>query len=237
MLVLRNPNGSGTFAINLNGLTITATGGVWNGRIFAPVPTNREVNIGDSEYAQTGSVYEMGNPEVSLVFSGTFATVTLPVPAELNGKTLRVYRSEDTVHFENITTCVVISSQCAFKTDRFSQFAFGSPTVPDTSPDDFVFATKEKAPTASWIESDAVTVLGINTPTPISASGGTYSVNGTVHTGSTLRYVSEGDVIRARVFSSESYGSTRTMELNVGGMKRAFSVTTLVPSAAGSSLG
>lgn len=50
--------------------------------------------------------------------------------------------------------------------------------APDTSPDAFTFTDQTGVALSQLINSNEITVSGINTDTPISVSGGYYSING-----------------------------------------------------------
>jgi hypothetical protein len=49
---------------------------------------------------------------------------------------------------------------------------------PDTEPDPFSFASQSRVLADTLIESEAVTVTGINLPSPVSITGGEYSIDG-----------------------------------------------------------
>ena len=49
---------------------------------------------------------------------------------------------------------------------------------PDTTPDPFTFASQSKVSPDSLVESEAVTITGINLPTKVSIKGGEYSIDG-----------------------------------------------------------
>lgn len=76
-----------------------------------------------------------------------------------------------------------------------------------------------------YVESGAVTLTGFNVPLPIQVRGGEMSING----GGWTHYISTvnpGDTLRLRTVSSTVAGEKRTVEVAVGGLVRAFEVTT-----------
>ena len=96
----------------------------------------------------------------------------------------------------------------------------------DTAPDSFTFTAQTGAPLNTLMMSNTITVTGINTPAPISITGGQYSVNNGAFT-ATAGTVNNGDNIRVQLTSSGSYATTRSSTLTIGGVSGTFSVTTL----------
>ncbi|MBL8483230.1 MAG: PKD domain-containing protein, partial [Rhodocyclaceae bacterium] len=95
----------------------------------------------------------------------------------------------------------------------------------DTIPDAFSFAAVSNAPVNTLVASGPVAVSGINVPSPISVSGGEYSVDGGAYT-TAAGTVSNGQSVRVRLLSSASYSTLRTATLTIGGVSASFSVTT-----------
>jgi hypothetical protein len=105
--------------------------------------------------------------------------------------------------------------------------AFSVTTVAaDTLPDAFAFATQAGVAINADVVSNAVTVAGVNTATPIAIYGGEYAVNGGPFTSATGT-VQAGDSVRVRVRSSSSNGATTAATLAIGGVSATFAVTTL----------
>jgi hypothetical protein len=100
--------------------------------------------------------------------------------------------------------------QPSFQRDTTNQFSFtaSSNVTPDT-----------------YVESGSVTLTGFDVPLPIQVRGGEMSING----GGWTQYISTvnpGDILRLRTVSSTVAGEKRTVEVAVGGLVRAFDVTT-----------
>jgi VCBS repeat protein len=106
--------------------------------------------------------------------------------------------------------------------------AFTVTTATDTTPNPFSFTPITGAPLGIVLTSTAITVGGINTPAPISVSGGEYAVSGGAFT-SAPGTVCNGCRVEVRVASAASYGVTTSATLTIGGVSAVFSVTTLVP--------
>lgn len=107
-------------------------------------------------------------------------------------------------------------------------------SVTDTVPSSFTFTDVPNASISTVYTSNAITVSGINTPTHISISGGTFNVNSGSY-GSTKTTVSNGDVISIRNTSSGSFSTTVNSVLTIGGVTDTYSITTVsldsVPSS------
>jgi len=94
------------------------------------------------------------------------------------------------------------------------------------TPNSFSFTDKVDQPLNSRIESDSITISGINILAPISVSaGGDYSINGGAYS-STPGIVKNGDIVTVRQTSSGSFSTRTDVVLTIGGVSDTFSVTT-----------
>jgi len=75
------------------------------------------------------------------------------------------------------------------------------------------------------LTSDAITVTGIDTPVPITITGGTYSINGAAFT-SNAGVVSSGQTVVLRQTSSAGNNTGTTTTVTIGGVSRSFTTTT-----------
>jgi uncharacterized delta-60 repeat protein len=98
----------------------------------------------------------------------------------------------------------------------------------DTTPNAFFFVDLSGAARSTVMTSNAVTITGINTPAPISVTGGTYSIgcNGTFT--ATAGTISNGQAVCVRHTSSASFGTATSTTLTVGGVSDTFTTTTAV---------
>jgi M6 family metalloprotease-like protein len=103
---------------------------------------------------------------------------------------------------------------------------FSVTTLDDTVPDQFTFTNQTGVALSTVITSNTITVSGINAATPISVTGGTYSINSGLYTNATGT-VSNGNTVTVRQTSSGSYSTTTNATLTIGGVSDTFSVTTL----------
>ena len=94
-----------------------------------------------------------------------------------------------------------------------------------STPDPFSFTALNGVDLSASEVSNAITVQGTNISSPISISGGTYSVNGGPFT-ATPGYVSPGAHVVVRVESSSSYLTATSAQLTIGGVAATFTVTT-----------
>ena len=95
----------------------------------------------------------------------------------------------------------------------------------DTKPAAFSFTPQTGVTVNTVVTSNSVTISRINTGTPISVTGGKYSINGGVFK-SVAGQVFNGDTVRVRLTSSGSPATKKIATLTIGGVKREFSVTT-----------
>jgi hypothetical protein len=100
----------------------------------------------------------------------------------------------------------------------------------DTTPDVFRFVAQANVPLSTLVVSNAVTITGINAPSPISVSGGEYQIDG----GAWLKAgakevatVTNGQTVSVRHTSSASSSTTVSTTLVIGGVSATFSSTTL----------
>lgn len=102
-----------------------------------------------------------------------------------------------------------------------------STSLPDTTPDAFSFPNDPQSSVAlsTLFLSGNFTVAGINTATPISVTGGEYSINGGafVTAGGT---VNNGQAIQVRHTSSAATSTLTTTTLDIGGVTADFRSTT-----------
>lgn len=157
--------------MSLSGLVVTASGtGEWDGIIESPIVVSLTgTRLSESDYTLVGSVYKAGNIANSLGFSGQTAMVRIYVGTSLDNQVLHVYRSDSGPSFDMIDSCTVSAGICQFQTNHFSYFAFGVPS--DSTPTTFTFIPQTGAELSIGVDSNTVTVSGINTPATISVSG------------------------------------------------------------------
>jgi len=96
----------------------------------------------------------------------------------------------------------------------------------DTTPLPFSFSAVNDAPLDTATVSGSIMVLGINAPAAISVTGGEYSINDNAYTSMVGGVVNDGDLVRVRLQSANSYSTTRTATLSIDMVSAAFAVTT-----------
>ncbi|GAB1387771.1 hypothetical protein MASR1M59_29190 [Melaminivora sp.] len=95
----------------------------------------------------------------------------------------------------------------------------------DTTPDAFSFSPQTGLALATLVQSNAITVSGINSAAAISVSGGEYQI-GSGTWSSSAGTVNAGDSVRLRHTSSSSYSSSVSTTLTIGGVSGSFTSTT-----------
>ena len=99
----------------------------------------------------------------------------------------------------------------------------------DTTPDSFSFPAVTGAEPGSVQTSEAITVTGINAASPISVTGGSFSINNGSYTTS-KQTVTAGQTVRLRQTASTSVNRTTTATLTIGGVSGDYQVTTQGPT-------
>ncbi len=98
--------------------------------------------------------------------------------------------------------------------------------IDDDTPADFSFAAASDVETSTIVESETVTISGINIPVDVSVTGGEFSINDGPFT-SDAATLENGDTIKLRLTSSELMGTTTEASVTVGQGTATFSVTTV----------
>jgi hypothetical protein len=96
---------------------------------------------------------------------------------------------------------------------------------PDTTPDVYVFAAKGNVTRNTVVTSDTVTIAGIDSDTPVTITGGEYSINGGAFT-SVAGSIASGQTLCVRLTSSAAFSTAQNAVLKVGGVSATFTVTT-----------
>jgi hypothetical protein len=111
-------------------------------------------------------------------------------------------------------------------TGIITQITLITGVIEDTTPNPFTFTDVTNASLSTQYTSNTITVTGIDTPTAISITGGTYSVNGGSYT-SSPGTVTNGATVSVRVTSSASFATAVNAVLTIGGTSDTYTVTTL----------
>lgn len=98
-------------------------------------------------------------------------------------------------------------------------------TQPDTIPNSFSFASQTAVPVSSQITSNSATISGINAATPITVSGGEYSVNGAAFT-TAAGTVNNNQAVQLRHISASAQNTPTTTTVTIGGVSATFTSTT-----------
>ncbi len=109
------------------------------------------------------------------------------------------------------------------------------PPPSDTTPDPFSFTDQTDVDRNQIIESNSLTLQGVDASTPISISVGEYSIDGGAFT-NTDGNIDNGQSFTVRVTSASQLNTTVDATLTIGGVSDTFSVTTLADTAAPSAV-
>lgn len=162
------------------------------------------ISITGGEYSTDGG----------LNYTNTAATIS-------DGATVKVRHTAAADYATTTNTTLTIGGI----SDTFSSTTLADPS--DTTPDAFTFTDKTGVNLASPTESNAITINGISSPSPINVSDGEYRINAGTYTTSTGT-VNNGDTVQVRHLSSSSSNTVTNTTLTVGGVSDTFSSTTAV---------
>jgi hypothetical protein len=260
-------NGNGTFAPAVkynvgNSPTAVATGDVNADGCTDVVVANYQTGGGMvvltnncTSHVLTPTSYDAGSYPSSLVV-GNFVGDAKPdiIVANSGDGTMSVYQNRGSDFAQQVTYPIGIGAaslatadfdtsgklDLAVALDRDLAVVFAA----DTRPSGYAFAPATRPRLKTAVSSNIITVQAVNSPSPISITGGEYSINGGAFA-STAGAVYLGDEVQVRLTSSGSYGTKTTATLTIGGVSRPFDVTTdnvptlgaLSPSSSSSNAG
>jgi len=107
-----------------------------------------------------------------------------------------------------------------------SSASSSSSVAPDTAPDGFSFTSQNNVTRGDAIISNTVTIAGIDAASPVSITNGEYAIGDVDEFVTTAGTITVGETIKVRVTAPSGFDETQAAELNVGGVKATFSVTT-----------
>jgi hypothetical protein len=135
-----------------------------------------------------------------------------------NGDTVQAQHTSSASFSTNTDTTVSIGGV----SDTFTSTTLAA----DTTPNAFAFTDQTGVPLSTTITSNAVTITGIDSPAPISVTGGLYSINGGPFT-SVAGNVNNGDTVQAQHTSSASFSTNTDTTVTIGGVSDTFTSTTV----------
>lgn len=121
--------------------------------------------------------------------------------------------------------CQPVTSNAQASLEAEAEYTMQVMAPIDSTPDGFSFAAVTGAALSTNVSSAAVTITGINTATPISITGGSYSINGGAFR-STASTINNGDTVRVQLTSSASFSAQTSATVTIGGVAGSFFVTT-----------
>ncbi len=138
----------------------------------------------------------------------------------VNGDSIRVRHTSSAQPLTRTDTILTIGGV----QDTYSSITLA--IAVDTTPDPYSFTDVSKAALSTIQTSNTITVEGINAPSPISVTGGSYRINNGSFT-STSATVSNGDKVSLRHTSAAAVNTVTTTELTIGGVSASYRSTTV----------
>ena len=161
---------------------------------------------------------------------GTYTSTEQVLPSAPVGVTVRGLSSESYSTSTAITLGVGYSPTTGMGDSLTSDVFDITTEAEDTTPDAFNFTDQTGVTLNTLVESDTITVSGINAPTPtallnLNGGMGEYRINGGswITTGDS---VVNGDTVQLRVTSSTLYETTYNTQLDINGVSDIWAVTT-----------
>jgi len=163
------------------------------------------------------------NPTAVTVIGGSYSigcsdTFTVAPRTILDGETVCVRHTSAAIGLTATETTLVVGDQQAVFTSTTREA--------DTTPDAFSFVDQADVELSATIVSAPITISGIDALTPISTSGGDYSIGCTNNFAFTPGTVSNGQTVCVRHISAATGESVVSTTLTVGGVSGTFTTTT-----------
>ncbi|HEU5136784.1 MAG TPA: hypothetical protein VFU13_16680 [Steroidobacteraceae bacterium] len=187
---------------NLTGTALSIAAGS-NEIVISGINTNAPVSITGGEYSINGGAY-----------TAAAGTVT-------NGQALRVRVNSSALFSTQVSTVLTVGGVSA----TFSATTMAADAVPDA----FQFARKSNGTRGAWVASDAVTIAGINTGSPVTIENGEYSVAGGAFTGA-AGFIVAGQSLVVRARAATGYARSTRARVTVGTISASFDVTSELPN-------
>lgn len=99
----------------------------------------------------------------------------------------------------------------------------------DTTPEPFAFTDKHDVALGTNVNSNSLVIKGIDTATPISITGGKFSINGGAFKADNAT-VNKGQNVRVQLTAAATYSTSTEAVLTIGDVSDVFSVTTRAAS-------
>ncbi|PCI72877.1 MAG: hypothetical protein COB38_02765 [Gammaproteobacteria bacterium] len=154
------------------------------------------------------------NGEYSIGCTNTFVSSSGVIALD---DTVCIRHNASDAHFISVTTDLTLGDTTQ---------SFTSTTLPDTTPEDFSFATQDEIRIGTDVTSDTITLTGFQVDIPIGVSNGEYSIGCTNSFTSTAGVVSPDETVCLKHNASNQYVTETTTTLNVNGVTADFVSTT-----------
>ncbi|WP_185906612.1 hypothetical protein [Teredinibacter haidensis] len=98
----------------------------------------------------------------------------------------------------------------------------------DTTPEAFSFSAVTDAALGATVSSNTVTITGLNSPAPVSITGGDYAIGSGTATATNLGgTITNGQTLTLSITAAATFSTATTATVTVGGVTAGFVVTTL----------
>lgn len=212
-------------------VSLVACGGGGGGKKKDPAPDTTP-----NAYSYTATT----NAEPSAVITSAPVTITginAATPVSITGGEYSISGGAFTSAAGTVTSgqtiTIRLTAPAANSTSASAQITVGGVTATftvttkaDTTPDAFAFTAQTNAALNTEYTSNTITVTGIDAATPISVTGGTYSINGGAFTAA-AGTVSVSNTVAVKATSASDTEQTRNVVLTIGGVSATYAITTI----------
>lgn len=208
--------------------------------------TPEPISFADSSDVEPGSVQTSAAISVSGISNGVLipvrisngeyslngAAYTSDASWAIDGDEINLRHTASNLGSSTITTTLTIGGVASqFNGNNVLGTAesaeFSSTTIAvDTAPDAFALTEQTDVALDSWIQSNTVTIAGINYQTPISISNGEYSIGCSGSFTSTAGFVTVGNSVCLRQRSAAAANTAKISVLTIGDVSGEFRTTT-----------
>ncbi len=170
----------------------------------------------------TAAPVSVTDGEYSIGCNGTFTAAAGQI---LANQSVCVRHTSARTGASSVSTELKIGTVTATFVSTTAAGGGGTPSV-DTTPDAFRFASRFNVFRATPVTSDPATITGIDSPTPISITGGSYSIGCTSDYVTTAGTIQNGQRVCVRHTSAAAASTDTVSTLSIGGVSASFTSNT-----------
>ena len=233
-------------------LGVIATDNLDEASAITVIPTSTVNSAALGSYTVTYNATDAAGNKSTAERTVTVADIVLPVISLVGAPTVNIAKMEDyeelnaTVVDYDTSVEVVITGEILAAPDTYlisynAKDKSGNvattvtrevTVVADIEPDAFAFTPKTEVFLNTLVESDTITITGLNIATEVSIVDGEFSINGGDYT-AVASTITSGQTIQVRATSGATANASKPASLKVGSLTREFDITTRTAEPSG----